>query len=71
LAGWTTARRRQEKLSQLHLMLQPMLRTGTNLPELRPTFELCTALDGLLRKFKNDPRQATAPRCAPPRLGSI
>jgi len=60
----------QEKLSQLHLMLQPMLHR-TNLPELRPTFELCTALDGLLRKFKNDPRQATAPRCAPPRWGSI
>jgi DNA-binding response OmpR family regulator len=49
---------RKELLARLHLRLQPLSRR-LDLPELRPAFEVCCALEGLSRKLKDDPRKTT------------
>jgi DNA-binding response OmpR family regulator len=48
----------EERLVRLHLRLHSLSR-GIDLPELRPAFELCCALEGLSRKLKENPRKTT------------
>jgi CheY-like chemotaxis protein len=50
---------RKELLARLHLRLQSLSRR-VNLPELRPAFELCCALEGLFKKLADDPSKTTA-----------
>ncbi len=50
---------RKELLVRLHLRLQPLSRR-IDLPELRPAFELCCALEGLVKKLKDNSKKATA-----------
>ena len=50
---------RKELLVRLYLQLQFLSRSA-DLPELRPAFELCCALEGLLKKLKDDSKRATA-----------
>jgi CheY-like chemotaxis protein len=49
---------RWEMLARLHLRLVCLVRR-IEVPELRPTFELCQALEGLFKKFKENPKNAT------------
>ncbi len=58
LGGLEEAAARKELLVRLHLRLQSLSRR-LDLPELRPAFELCCALEGLSRKLKDDPRKTT------------
>ncbi|HXP63237.1 MAG TPA: response regulator [Dongiaceae bacterium] len=49
---------RKELLVRLHLRLQSLSRR-VNVPELRPAFELCCALEGLFKKLTEDSRKTT------------
>ncbi len=48
---------RREKLVVLHLRIQSLTRQ-LYLPELRPAFQLCSALQGLLKKLQDKPASA-------------
>jgi PleD family two-component response regulator len=59
LGGLEEEAARKELLVRLYLQLQFLSRSA-DLPELRPAFELCCALEGLLKKLKDDSKRATA-----------
>jgi CheY-like chemotaxis protein len=50
---------RREMLGKLYVRIQSLTRT-IDTPELRPAFQLCSALESLLKKLSENPKNATA-----------
>ena len=49
---------RVERITRLHMRMEALSR-ALNVPELRPAFDLCSAVEGMCLKLKNDPRAVT------------
>ena len=50
---------RVERITRLHMRVEALSR-ALNVPELRPAFDLCSAIEGMCLKLKNDPRAVTS-----------
>jgi CheY-like chemotaxis protein len=49
----------RESLVRIHLRLQTLSRR-LNIPELRPAFEMCCALEGLAKKLRGEPKKVSS-----------
>ena len=54
---------RVERITRLHIRVEALSR-ALNVPQLRPAFDLCSAIEGMCLKLKNDPRAVTSLRAA-------